>query len=92
MAASQVRYLIRSTGVRGLSVNILMVKLLPRLAMSLASVACTLLPSGSVPSSRGWVMDMVLPHLSPSLLAKESSSRESSNLMFVLTDPSRGSL
>src|SRR3989344_3548793 len=59
-----------STGVRGFSVNILIVKLLPLLAISVAKVACTLDPSGRVPSIRGLATEMPFPQRSDNLFTK----------------------
>src|SRR3989344_5861059 len=67
---SQVPNSIISTGVRGASVNILMVKLLPLLAMSVANVACILDPSGNVPSINGLATEMPFPQRSDNLFTK----------------------
>src|SRR3989344_2843014 len=61
---------IMSTGVKGFSVNILIVKLLPLLAMSVDKVDCTLEPSGNVPSISGLATEIPLPHLSDNLFTK----------------------
>src|SRR3989338_1193614 len=89
---SHVADFIRSTGVMGLSENILMVKLDPLRAMSLPNVACSLEPLGRVPSRRGFATDIVRPHRSESLFTKESSKSLLLNVMDVFTDPNCGSL
>src|SRR3989338_4700263 len=89
---SHVPYFIMSTGVMGLSENILIVKLLPLRAISLPSVACNLEPSGSVPSSNGLATEIVLPHLSASLFTNVSRTSLFEKLMLVLMDPNCGCL
>jgi len=55
----------RCTGVKGFSLNRLMVKVEPLVVTSRAYVACIRCPSGDVPSRMGLETDICLPDLWP---------------------------
>ena len=78
---------IRSTGVKGLSLNRRMVNEEPRLVTCLPSVAFSLEPSGMVASSKGWATEMCLPHFWANHTTYSSSPVSSSKRMLLLMLP-----
>src|SRR4030042_1009334 len=86
ISGDAVPYLMSSTGGRGFSLNRLMVNDAPLVVTSLAYVACTLCPSGVVPSNIGFETDSCLPHLWPRLITNELRSSSLSNDTLVLID------
>ncbi len=87
MSALIVPSLIRSIGVNGSFLNLLMVNVDPFFVTSLPSVAWILEPSGSEQSTMGTAMEMCFPERCTINLTKSSKSCSVSKIMLVAMEP-----
>src|SRR5512136_2000775 len=77
----------RSRGVKGFSLNRLIVNEEPLLVTRFPRVACSLEPSGMVASRMGLATEMCFPHFCASQTTNPSSSGSLSNLRLDLMEP-----